>query len=304
MVSADLLDRFINIRVLKGENPDPVNDLYVQTPLTGIKPDISVKGSILPGNELSRIEVRIVNLFPEEDLYGYIGRLMQVEAGYKGSVSTAFQCTLLSAPYMEKPTPDSITVFRGVVGNYDIYNSRSVPFRHFAAGQTLRTVLQYVADSVGLTLSYEMETYNLPVPLIVEGIVKDVVALIKYRIYNVFIQLEYGSLACYNSLRGRETFYDMQFVSMVTRSGGGLNITAPWIPTLKSGDTVRINPLAYKQSLGASFVDLKSDQFTVRTIDFAFNTRGNSNSMVVYATTQDATAAVGSGADNPLQLTE
>lgn len=107
-----LYDRYINFR-LSREEPFFIgahiatlsaDDFEIRTPKTGIKPDITVSGTIILGNIVQQINLTAVNMSATIDTMAY--NYLTVEAGYMDSgISTTFSGQITNC-YMAKPNPN------------------------------------------------------------------------------------------------------------------------------------------------------------------------------------------------------
>lgn len=267
-----LYDKYIHFTLMETNLPGP-NDRQIRTPLTGRKPQLNLKGSLLPAYNVAQIEVRATNFYTDIDLGQY--KYAKVEAGYFGAPGIAFEGALLLS-YLEKPSPDSVTVFPMVLGNYSVY-SDSVIVKEWVAGTGLRTILTEVANSMGMILSYDAEDYIIEQKVISEGRTKDFINKLTRMLPNLRIQFDSKRLIVYNTTKGRSDFYTIDKIAMAVKKGEALTLTGPWIPTMRPGDIAKVDPFFYKQSIGSTFVPFKTDQFIINVIDFSFGTiEGNS----------------------------
>jgi len=278
VVDYTLLDRYINIRLMRNEQPSDT-DLLIVTPPTGVKQNMQIKGSILPSYTMAQVELRVTNFYTDRDLEEF--KYIEIVAGYRGSLSVAFRGQLM-VPYIEKPSPDSITVFHMVVGNYTVYNSAYV-MREWPAGTSLFSI---ITSCVGLlkdsgqelVVAFDCEDIYIQEKFVAEGVlVRDVFARLCKLLPNLRIQLDSTRLLVYNSTVGRKDTYTLEKVTMAVKYGSSLSISAPWIPSMRPGDIVTVHPSFYKQGLGSTFVKFSSNDFIVVVIDFVFGTLGQNN---------------------------
>lgn len=272
-----LFDKYIHLTLMESRIPGP-NDVRIETPKIGRKPNISIKGSLLPAYSVAMPEIRAMNFYTYKDLDQF--KYIRIEAGYFGSMGIAFEGDLL-IPYLEKPSPDSITVFPMVLGAYSIY-SDSILIKEWPAGTMLRTVLEDVTRSMGVLLAYDAEEYALSQKVVSDGKTKDLIVYLTQLLPNLHIQFDSKRLVVYNKTVGRSDRYRVNNISMAVKKGEALTITGPWIPSLRPGDIMEIDPFFYKQSLGSTFLKFSTREFITNVVDFSFGTVSENN-MVVYA---------------------
>lgn len=272
MVTNVLFDKYINLTLMESSTPGP-NDLVVNTPATGRKPNITIKGSLIPAYSVAMPEIRIVNFYSDRDLEEF--KYIKVEAGYSGSLFLAFEGELF-LPFIEKPSPDSITVFPMVLGNYTAYRN-AILVKEWPENSSLRAILTDITSSLGMTLVYDTTDYIIAEKIVSEGRAKDVVAKLCTLLPNLRIQFDSKRLLVYNSTVGRSDRYIMDKITMASKKGSALTVSAPWIPTMRPGDIAVIDPIFYKQSIGSTLLPFATDEFIVNVIDFVFSTVNDNN---------------------------
>lgn len=267
-----LFDKYIHFTLMESSIPGP-NDRSIRTPLTGRKPQLMLKGSLLPSYAVSGVEVRATNFYTDIDLGQYT--YARVEAGYFGAPGIAFEGDLLLS-YLEKPSPDSVTVFPMILGKYSVY-SEAVLIKEWMAGSGLREIMTEVAKTMGMILAYDADDYIVEQKLVSEGKAKDFINKLTRLLPNIRIQFDSKRLLVYNSSVGRSDSYVIDKISMAVKKGSALTLTGPWIPTMRPGDIARVDPFFYRQSVGSTFVPFKTDEFIVNVIDFSFGTVEGNN---------------------------
>jgi len=274
MVTTSLFDKYINLTLMLNSVPSG-DDLVVNTPKTGIKPNIQIKGSLLPSYAVALPEIRITNFYSERDLSDY--KYIKVEAGYSDGLNIAFEGDL-RIPYIEKPSPDSVVVFPMVLGSYSVYRE-AVLIKEWQPGTSLKSILTEVAASLEMELSFVTDDIVLNEKIVSDGRTKDLISKLCSLLPNIRIQPDSKRLLVYNVTVGRNDTYVIDKLSMAVKKGESLTITGPWIPTLRPGDIVKIDPIFYKQSLGSTFLKFTSTDFITLVIDFTFSTISD-NSMI------------------------
>lgn len=272
-----LFDKLIDITLQKGFLPSP-DDLKFTTPVTGVKPTILIKGTFLPSLVIASFEVRVTNFYPGGDLSKY--SYMTIKAGYATGLSLVATCFIFE-PFVEKPSPDGIIVFKSVLADYQVI-SNAMLYKKWPSGTMLTSVFNDLAVAFGCTLQYSADaSLYLQEPLICTRNPKTVLPTIKEMFPDLTIIIDSQLLIVCETAQGRPTTrYTLDKISSAVKSGTTLTVVAPWIPTLRCMDVVLVNASFYKQSLGSSLLAFTSNEFIVLTIDFAFGTN-DTNSMIL-----------------------
>jgi len=283
MVTSTLFDKYIHLTLMRSKQSSP-DDVQIRTPVFGIKPNITIKGSLIPSYTVAMPEIRITNFYSERDLSEF--KYIKVEAGYLGGLNRAFEGELL-IPYIEKPSPDSITVFPMVLGSYTQYRE-AVLVKEWPAGTMLKTILNEVAVSLEMKASFYIEDVAIKDKFVADGKTKDIIPKLCALFSNLRVQFDSTDMLVYNVKTGRSDYYRIDKLSMAVKKGESLTITGPWIPTMRPGDIAQIDPIFYKQSLGSTFLRFSSTEFITLVIDFSFGTVSE-NSMIATLINKGAT---------------
>lgn len=279
MVDYTLFDKYINLRFMKDIDPSD-SDTIIDTPEIGRKPNIHIKGSLIPSYGISIPEIRITNFYPDRDLGDY--KYLQVKAGYFGGLSLAFRASMLDfSPFVEKPSPDGVIAILCVIGDYE-YITSAVMFKEWPAGSSFKDIMTEVAANLKLNLVFDTVDINIVEKVIVAGPTRALFPKLKSLTENINIQLDTDRILVYDNTIGRQDHYKIDKVSMAAKKGPTLTITGPWIPSLRPGDIMELDPSFYKQGLGSTLIKFKSNNFIAQVIDFAFDTV-NVNQMIVTA---------------------
>ena len=279
MVDYTLYDKYINLRFMKDINPSD-EDTIIDTPETGRKPHIHIKGSLIPSYGISIPEIRITNFYPDRDLSDY--KYLQVKAGYFGGLSLAFRASMLDfSPFVEKPSPDGVIAILCVIGDYE-YMTGATMFKEWPTNTSFKTIMTEVADNMKLNLEFDAVDVNIHEKVVIAGPTRAIFPKLKDLTTNINIQLDTDRLLVYNSTIGRQDKYIIDKISMAAKKGPTLTITGPWIPSIRPGDVLELNPKFYKQGLGSTLIKFKTNEFITQVIDFAFDTI-NVNQMIITA---------------------
>lgn len=112
--TSTLYDRFINI-AFKSTAHSLITPYEIMTPMSGAKPDITVRLQILPGDITAGFSVLIKNLSILADLSKY--NYCKISIGYYSSLSSYSFVGEIKDVSMLTPNPNGIFQITGVIGN-------------------------------------------------------------------------------------------------------------------------------------------------------------------------------------------
>lgn len=255
----DLFDRIINIDLIK---KDGTIDKIV-CPESGMKPDIRLQGEFVTSALVKMIEVRITNFYPSSPLneYSYIN----IYAGYRGSALTTLSGQIWIA-YTESPGPDGVTYIQAFLGNFRKYTMAKFDRAFPANSASLSFVLGAIAQELGLHQDFHyLDTIADPginasgmitVPLYFKGYINDSLTKLTQTFPSLIVYMDSTSLVAYPLAKSKTTKYKVDiFSSPPRREAWGWTFVAPWIPQLRPGDIIEINPKYYQQT----FVTYQND---------------------------------------------
>ena len=97
---------------------------------------------------------------------------------------------------------------------------------------------------------------------------------------DLVVRIEYDKLYVNDIGKGKDTLVkNIDYVTSARKDAGGFTINAPWIPSLRPYDVVKLNPQYFSQDSGGANVTKK--QFTILNINFDFATCDKINNMVM-----------------------
>lgn len=293
-----LFDKFVNLTLTDSSG----KETKIVTPKTGRKPSIQVSGSAIQSNILPSVSVRMVNLYTPTPLTSFTG--ISIEAGYYNSniSSTTLRGNLNDAGvgwvFQESPSPDGITNFNFMVGDYGTWTSANCSVHYPAgSGKSVHDLLTEVVKPLGLTVQSGTSIRSmiwdakLDWDASVSGFVQ-MIANSKKFVVNVWGSelLAYKQSEGYSSIRVVKKITYMssppQRQSPVT-----ISFVAPWRPDIRCGDLIEIDPQYAKMTYGGSLTSSgKNEAYCVSTMEFDFSTSDNTNSMRVFAIMEGAEA--------------
>ncbi len=299
-ISQPLFDKFINMKLFRKAGGIDV----ISTPSSGIKPEIALSGRFIDSDVMGDIVLRITNFYPSIPLNEY--EFVEIEAGYKGlgsvqdSTSVSMRASIQTA-YQETPSPDGVTVFELLTGDFYIEFLNAIINNNWRFGTLLSTVLNDICSILSvkagrkISLDLGLSTLNtemLKTNIYFNGYVKDLIIDLSQK-YSFNYYLDGSRLVAFPMNGSTGKTYSMNFfTSSPIRSAAGITFSAPWIPSMRCGDSIVIDPKFFKMNYGASQIDIKPI-LNVQTINFQFNTISDSNQMTVLAlNTADLGASV------------
>lgn len=296
-LTLNLFDKYVNLHFYT----TPINQAGQQavksiiTPDGGRKPTIRLSGRWISSELIQRMEIRVTNLLVDEPLsdFGTAENpgFVSIEAGYKNSLSTTIKGKINNS-FQEQPGPDGITCFEMLVGNYTDWTQRTIK-RNYLKGALLIDCLQDICSVLNISLQYSPNlspSLSLPHGVNFNGLAKDLLNVLTQMFYsydptamrlNGLRLAPIGSdLLAFPADTGTGTVYQLDYVSHASHVARGFDIQAPWIPTIRPMDTVRVNPSYFRQDLGGSLVSL-GNLFVVFMIQFEFCTDDDTNMMTL-----------------------
>lgn len=266
----------------------------IATPAVGPKPSIRISGKWTTSSDVQGIEIRVTNLLVDRPLSDYgTGRLpgyVSVEAGYRGGLSTAIKGKVVNS-YQETPGPDGVTVFEVLLGQYEEWTRNTIQ-RNYAAGTLMKTVLADLCSALNLNLLYAADpTLNLPHSFSFTGLAKDAL----YRLQQMFVHytsdglfdglrlipLSHDLIAC-SARYGTGVVHQLDYVSHAKHNAAGFDIMAPWDPSIRPYDKIRVDPKYFRQDFGGSLVQA-GNLFLVLFVQFEFASDDDTNMMTLMA---------------------
>lgn len=311
--NSQLRDRFVNIKLSKtgGYLIDSYDDIIINTPIVGMKPDITVSGTLQLGENITTITVTLVNIDGDIDFnqYNYI----TVSMGYMSSgFSRAFYGEIINI-YMAKPNPNGelvITMANADLismnktnriklqfnNDYVTYKSMLTQFQILNPGHSItigsipaewETVTMFVGKAV-YTFENMMEVVHWMNNMFMS--VKDVKPILLHiapvndgKSTRLFLSGMYAkneftpvlkTLSCISSAFMAGTEY--------------ATVTAPWNPEISPGEFINIDTKYFKTRVNvakfaASALEAQSNIWQVTNVQFTFSTR-TTNTMTVQLT--------------------
>ena len=292
-MTINLFDKVVNLRFFRSDAPSAQTgtEASIVCPESGRKPTIRVSGEMVSQDVIQQVEVRVTNFVSDLPLNQY--RSVEIEAGYRGSLSARMQGQVINS-YQEKPGPDSVTVFQVTVGRFDDWVSKTLTST-YPGGTPLATVCSDVASKLGLTLQFYAPTdLRLPVGISHNGLAKELVVKLrrlfasydpKGNFTGIEVRPDGANLIVFAAQNGTGVVHELGYVSQATRNAAGFDIQAPWVPSVRPGDTVKVDPKYFKQEVGAPGTALNetvsTSLFQVIYVSFQFCTTDDENVMTL-----------------------
>ncbi len=212
-------------------------------------------------------------------------QVSNVTASIKGKIWIAFQ---------ESPSPDGVTYFQLITGAYyvDFINAATLQPVYWPTETLLRIVLDDICTlltnqanrpiQLSLPATSALYTVALSWNLDWNGGIKDLLQELQ-NIFKFQYILDGDRLIVWESEGATDKIFQMDyFSSPPIRSAAGITFTAPWIPNMRAGDRIRIDPKYYRLTYGGTTFELR-EILKVQTINFEFNEVTGHNQMSVLA---------------------
>lgn len=292
-----LFDRIISVRFIWENKPKEEEakrsgtsteqyDIVIQgNELGGMKPDISFSATLLPGELFHEVTLTIKNYKLPYDIRKYTK--MEITAGYRRQVyddtrkdetiTRVFPIEIFYS-YCMTPSPDSVTVFKGIIVSSFVDNVK----HFFSKNRTYKisfyhdvTVIEYIQIIIDLL---NQDGYNVALKETIPEEIKQItmktgprednqvgVDYVFTSVPNMFnsissmletsyrhlgkkgsfnVNFSEGKLIIYCTdgfFTEDETVVDLDGISSAALNAGVLTVTAPWYPPLIPGDIIRVS---------------------------------------------------------------
>lgn len=264
---SDLFDKIIKIEFFSDADSSTISKETIQTPDSGRKPFISLKGQLHARTEINTIEIRVNNLYLSKEVSEY--KSIKITAGYKeGNQAEIFG--KIKQSYVETPPPDSITVFELQLGDLKIWSETWVT-KNYDTGESVRSIFLTLSDLLELDLNYNVEEeLILKNPLNFNCLVQDAIFKLKNSFPNLVVFPTFKYLNVCDENAGSTKTFELDYITSAKKNAAGFIIIALWNPEILPRDIVKLNPLYFKQAYGGQ--NVSGSEFVVITIDFEFDT--------------------------------
>lgn len=302
-INAKLYDKYINVTFFSEDISKPKKSVITRP--NGFKPSINISGMIIANSFFCNIELRIKNAFIEFDYAPY--NSVSIDAGYSGDLFLSAMSGKITQAYIETPGPDGVTVFIVQL----TYNGILDYHMDFSFTQTgnFRDVLDKFTSEMNQILKDNNINFNytifIPTQLgqtqLQTTIQKsDSMSNILTSIVQDYMQSFWGingsSITVFNKqYPATKNIFEITRVTTTPRSTteGHISFTSPWIPSMRPGDSIHINPIYLKSSFGTfqalinkgdnseDKISYSPGYYSIYSISFEFDTYESINTMIV-----------------------
>lgn len=293
--------------------------LYLNSTNEGLKPDMSLSISLLPGQNCYNAILKVRNLIlADRDIRSWTR--MVIHAGYRTGPKATYTCPIF-ASYIEEPNPDGITVFEGLtVGVAEgVLHNRFTEITFVQTKMTLLDLTTQVARGISPNIEVECaiddEIMNTEITMSKQTVyAQNGIAILNWLqttisqfIQNIsqrnsedgshisaFLQLD-GTVLQIIALNGPnkmpsrvENIISLDMVSGATFNGTALTVIAPWNPALQPGGLFYMPPEFINGSklpnvLPADDYRNSENLYRALTMSVAFASAENTNKMEILA---------------------
>lgn len=291
--------------------------LTIATTNSGLKPDMALTISLLPGQNCYNAVLKIRNLNIDAVSIREWTR-MEITAGYRTGKKVKFICPIFTS-YIESPNPDGITTFEGItVGTAeDSVSTQFIEIRFVQNKMKLSDLIREVAPAISpnievdimvdskimneeITISRQTvySQNGLAVLNWLQSTISAFVEAISLRLNgektSIFMQLVDNRLEVI-ALNGPNKMVDkvrgvvnLDMVSGATFNGTALTVEAPWNPDLRPGGLFYMPPEFIYGSklpnvLPTSDYRNESNLYRALTMSLAFGSVEGTNKMTILA---------------------
>lgn len=259
--------------------------LELKTPRHGIKPCITITGSLSAKMFCQDFEIRIKNLYCDE-----IDNTTEVEvsAGYNDNIALALRGQVATV-YTATPAPDKETVIHCVTANYQNWLTKTIDLQ-LEKGWALKDAIQQITTALEYEpANIETSLQNLlsDCPLNRNGLCSQALDDIR-RIFPEINIIPIGKKLYITPKNSKVETVVKHRLLVLTQppqfSGGAVSLVIPFNASIQCGDIVQY-PTTIRTIESANAKPIIFDEAKVNTIDFNFSTTENSNEMTLSATT-------------------
>jgi len=253
------------------------NSFKIECPTEGRKPTISIKGTILPSDNINQFEIKVTNIYLS-DIQQF--NKFKVSAGYKDSKATTIKGSVTNC-YIESPAPDQVTVFSCVMGSIEDWISKTVDLQ-FEEGESFSNILNSLSSALDFETPIIAQdiTEVLKSPLNETGLAKDVFQNLTKYFPEITITVDSNRFNAYKGA-GTGKVYNLEYVKSPPQfQANEVSISALWLPELRCGDHFKINTNYFSKDM-ATTSDLMKSEYEVTSLQFEFSTTGAENQMTV-----------------------
>lgn len=314
-----LYDRIINITLYHAT--DSNKTIRIKCPSSGMKPDITLSITEIPGNVCFQAVVQIRNLILG-DVRNY--KTMSIEAGYYGAQGSQtnkiiFNMDIFSG-YNESPNPDGITTFNGlVVGQITGFLIDRPVHIQITEDSTYKELVEKVVAGASLgnmtpvnymflDMKYELsrKSNGEVIPEYVDcGNGYAAIMWLQNKLFNlgkqllgypifliVWDKLAYVIPLDYNAadkdMFGKFPITNLDAITKASFAGPALSVIAPWVPQVLPGSLIRMKPNYYTGERLPNIIPVEDitnlqNLYYVIKNDIKFSTVGNTNQMQISA---------------------
>jgi hypothetical protein len=266
-----LFDKTIKVELIYSGDSSDISET-IDTPLTGRKPLISVKGKMTGGTFIQGIELRLTNLYTSKLYSDY--KAVKITAGYSQGEKAEIYGSILNA-YRENPPPDSVTVFEILTGDLNKWSNVWIT-RSFDKGTTVQSLFSEFSNLLGISLNWQIKNVLVLNAVVnFNCLVQDAVFKLKTAFPNLVVRPDYKELNVCDEKEGSQRVFNIDYVKSAKKDAAGFTIISVWNPAIRPMDTVVLNPLYFKQSFGGQ--NVSGSNYTVISIDFEMDTRDTNN---------------------------
>jgi hypothetical protein len=266
-----------------------------KTPRQGVKPNIHLSFEYLPNKNISSITLKLTNFYSEINIAQY--RYLKVIAGYNNGPVCEIDCEIFNC-YVERPNPEGITVFSGVIGTVSDYLNSKEGIKYTLDKPLVSDALSAIASSANLTSKIQLPedwksvkipvtaTYTYTNALTMRDALANQLSSISHNlgISRLSISVKSGVLIAkgMNAGSSEESTVILDKVSTAYLMGGHVVVKAPWNPLITADTIFQMDSRYFRGRMGSLFVSGEKKKFQLFHIIVNFSTQ-NENDMELEA---------------------
>jgi hypothetical protein len=258
-----------------------------KTPRQGVKPNIQLSFEYLPSKYVSNVTLKITNFYSEINIAQY--RYMTIIAGYNNGPVCSISCEIMNC-YVERPNPEGITVFSGVVGQVSdiLNNDKQITFTlskeftvasltKIAAAAGLSPHIVLPKEWNGIMIPVYNKTYTFANAILMQTWLNQLLSSISHnnKVPYLTVSISNGMMKVYGMLTSssEESTVLIDKVSTAYMMGGHVVIKAPWNPLVTADTTFQMDSRYFRGRMGSLYVTGTKKKFKLFHIVVNFSTQ-------------------------------
>lgn len=267
--------------------------ISLKCPKKGRKPDITISGTFAGPDQVTTIEIQIVNFYYNDLSMDEI-QLVKISAGYEGSKKVAIEGSIINI-YTSEPGPDSVTNITVAVADVSEWYTRYVANYSIDQGTPVESAIAQLTKK----LNYSYGSWNNKVmtgqitstqKFEASGTVREILQKLPSVYPGITLTINNNNVWIWYTPPGKDSpevternanVYPLKFLTSPPQyTSSSVSVTAMWDPRVRPDDIIELTTARYVLETGARHKDVTKYYF-VKTLEFRFSTVKSDNTMTI-----------------------